>query len=105
MPQTIRKFWGQFNGRVTFNYNWSAIDHDSVVLISASEYVVTDPISNEHKFIGSASITVENIAPHGPPFDPNHGVTFVVNVDWGSPLNIVTDITLLDNKPIAIDPP
>ena len=65
MPQTIRKFWGQFKGRVTLNYNWSAIDHDSVVLISASEYVVTNPISNEHKFIGGASITVENIAPHG----------------------------------------
>jgi hypothetical protein len=46
---------------------------------------------------------VQNIAPHGPPFDPNHGVTFVVNVDWPNPLTIVTDITLLDNPPVEVD--
>jgi hypothetical protein len=50
----------------------------------------------------SSSITVANIAPHGPPYDSNHGVTFVVNVNWGSPLNIVTDITVLDSKPIEV---
>jgi hypothetical protein len=95
MPQTIRKYWGAFHGQVVLNYNWPAIDQDSVVAVTASEY------NNERvRFIGNASITVANIAPHGPPFDPNHGVTFVVNVDWGSPLNIVTDITLFENKPI-----
>jgi Papain-like cysteine protease AvrRpt2 len=95
MPQTIRKYWRAHKGTVTLNYNWPAIDQDSVVVVTASEY------NNEHvRFIGAASITVANIAPHGPPYDPNHGVTFVVNVDWGSPLNIVTDITLLDDKPI-----
>lgn len=95
MPQTIRKYWGAFRGRVALNYNWAAIEQDSVVVVTVSEY------TNEHvRFIGSASITVANIAPHGPPYDPNHGVTMVVNVDWGSPLNIVTDIALLDSKPI-----
>ena len=103
MPQTIRKFWGPFRGRVTLNYNWPAINQDSVVLISAAEYQTSTPASNEHRFIGAASITVSNIAPHGPPFDPNHGVTFVVNVDWGSPLPIVTDITVLDGPPIEVD--
>jgi hypothetical protein len=100
MPTTIRKYWGAFNGRVTLNYNWGAIDHDSVVLITASEFVAATPPSAEHRFIGAASITVENIAPHGPPYDPNHGVTFVVNVDWASPVHIVTDITVLDAKPV-----
>jgi Papain-like cysteine protease AvrRpt2 len=95
MPKTIRKYWGAHKGRVALNYNWPAIDQDSVVLITASEYA-----SNYARFIGAASITVANIAPHGPPYDSNHGVTFVVNVDWGSPLNIVTDITVLDNKPV-----
>lgn len=103
MPQTIRKFWGPLRGRATLNFNWGAINHDSVVLISAAEYVTAVPSSNEHRFIGAASITVENIAPHGPPFDPNHGVTFVVNVDWGAPLPIVTDITVLDSAPIEVD--
>ena len=50
----------------------------------------------------AANVTVANVAPHGPPFDPNHGVTFIVNVDWGSPLHIVTDITVLD-APIDIE--
>jgi hypothetical protein len=102
MPQTIRKFWRPHNGRVTLNFNWDAINHDSVVLISAAEYVTSTPPSNEHRFIGAASITVENIAPHGPPYDNNHGVTFVVNVDWGTPLPIVTDITVLD-PPSEVD--
>jgi len=95
MPQTIRKCWGPLKGRASLNYNWPAIDQDSVVVITASEY------NNQHvRFIGAAPITVANIAPHGPPYDPNHGVTFVVNIDWASPLNVVTDITLLDNKPV-----
>ncbi len=103
MPQTIRKYWAPFKGRETLNFNWPIINHDSVVLITASEYAVATPPSDEHRFIGSASITVENIAPHGPPFDPNHGVTFVVNVDWGTPLPVVTDITVLDAPPIQVD--
>ena len=87
------------------NYNWPAINSNSVVLIAASEYVVQNPPSDDYRFIGDAAITVESIAPHGPPFDPNNGVTFAVNIDWGSPLNIVTDIILLDNAPIEIDYP
>jgi hypothetical protein len=94
MVQTIRKYWGPLHGRATLNYNWGAIDHDSVVAITASEYK-----SDHSRFIGAASLTVAEIVPHGPPFDPNHGVTFVVNVNWGSPINVVTDITVFD-KPI-----
>lgn len=103
MPRTIRKYWGPLKGRATLNFNWDAINHDSVVLVTAAEYVITTPSSNEHRFIGAASITVSNIAPHGPPYDSNHGVTFVVNVDWGAPLAIVTDITVLDHAPVEVD--
>jgi hypothetical protein len=98
MPKTIRKYWGPCNGRVPLNYNWPEIDHDSVVLITASEYD-----GNRVRFIGAASFTVANICPHGPPYDPNHGVTFVVNIAWDSPINLVTDIVLLDNKPVETD--
>jgi hypothetical protein len=98
MPQTVRKFWGTFTGREQLNLNWSIIDQDSVVLITASEY----NNNNKQRFIGSASITVSNIAPHGPPYDSNHGVTFIVNVDWPSPIYIVTDIIVLDAKPIDV---
>jgi hypothetical protein len=103
MPQTIRKYWGPLQGRARLNYNWAIINQDSVVLITASEFKVQNQPSDEYRFIGDASIIVENIAPHGPPYDPNHGVTFVMNVDWTSPLDIVTDITVLDNPPIEMD--
>lgn len=103
MPQTIRKYWGPLKGRTTLNYNWPAINHDSVVLVTASQFIVQNPANDEYRVVGAASITVENIAPHGPPYDPNHGVTFVVNVDSGSPVDVVTDITVLDNPPIEVD--
>ena len=94
MPKTIRKYWGALHGRVTLNYNWPEIEEDSVVLVTASEYN-----AGRVRFIGAASITVANVAPHGPPHDSNHGVTFVLDVAWDSPINIVTDLVLLDDKP------
>jgi hypothetical protein len=77
MPKTIRKYWGAFHGRDTFNYNWPIIDQDSTVIVTASEYN-----AEKVRFLGAASITVSNVVPHGPPYDPNHGVTFVVNADF-----------------------
>lgn len=104
MPQTVRKYWDPKNGRVTLNFNWDAIQANSVVLVTASEYMAGRPgevfqDQDNQRFIGAANITVANIAPHGPPWDPNQGVTFVVNVDWDEPLHIVTDITVLDDLP------
>ena len=97
MPLTIRKYWGKCQGRATLNFNWDIIDHDSTVIVTASEYA-----DNKVRFIGAASISADNVCPHGPPYEPNHGVTFVVNVSWDSPLNVVTDITVLDAKPIEV---
>jgi hypothetical protein len=104
MPTTIRKFWpNPFTGRESLNFNWPAINSDSVVLVTASEYVPQPnppQAANLQRFIGDATISVDNIAPHGPPFDANHGVTFVVNVNFSRPLFVVTDITLFDSPPI-----
>jgi hypothetical protein len=47
-------------------------------------------------------VTVSNVTPHGPPFDPNHGVTFVVEVGWSAPLTICTDISVINNAPDAV---
>jgi hypothetical protein len=106
MPQTIRSFLSSpFNGRRVQNFNWNAIDSNSVVLITASEYVPLanpPPGANLQRFVGDANIWVSNIAPHGPPFDDNHGVTFVINVDFSRPLFVVFDITVLDAKPIEV---
>lgn len=103
MPQSVRQYWWNKSGRCQLNFNWDAIDNDSVVLVQASEYTPdgNDP-THSPRFVGAANITVANVAPHGPPYDVNHGVTFVVNVDWGAPLHIVTDITVLD-APVDIE--
>jgi hypothetical protein len=99
--QTCRQYWWGLQGRNELNFNWDAIDHDSVVLISASEYGPDDgDPPHSPRFVGDATIRVRNVSPHGPPFDPNHGVTFVVTVDWDEPLHVVTDISVLDDKPI-----
>jgi hypothetical protein len=104
MAQTIRKYWGPLQpGRNSLNYNWAAINQDSVVLVSASEFSIQNPPSDEYRFLGDASVTVENIVPHGPPYDPNHGVTFIVIVTWGSAINVVTDITVLASPPVEVD--
>jgi len=69
-----------------------------------SQYELAGPDPTHFpRFVGNANVTVNNISPHGPPDDPNHGVTFVVTVDWRSPLNIVTDITVLDQAPVDIE--
>ncbi|WP_131792644.1 hypothetical protein, partial [Candidatus Protofrankia datiscae] len=110
MPQHIRKYWGKRHGRQQLNFNWGAINANSIVHVAASEYLpVTDPDAhggfvdqNHQRFIGAANVTVSNIAPHGAPWDPNNGVTFVVNVDWPSPIYIVTDITVFDEGPAEI---
>ncbi|MGW1008404.1 hypothetical protein [Streptomyces sp. NPDC002520] len=97
MPKTYRFYYGPHKGRLAYNYNSWDIDHDSVVLVTASE-CTADGV----RFVGAADISVENISPHGPPFDSNHGVTFMINVDWRDPLPVVADITIFDHKPVQV---
>ena len=95
--RSVREYWTARNGRNVLNFNWDAINHDSTVHVTAAEYSL-DPgtPTSSPRFVGAANVTVRNISPHGPPFDPNHGVTFVVTVDWPDPINIVTDIILVE---------
>jgi hypothetical protein len=110
MPQHVRKYYGPLKGRVTCNLNWGAINVNSIVHITACEYIPeTDPDAhggftdgNHQRFVGAANVWVSNIAPHGSPWDPNQGVTFVINVDWPDPIHIVADITVFDEGPIEI---
>jgi hypothetical protein len=105
IPESVRVFWRMNPGRNVVNLNWAAVSADSVVMVSASEYNASSqklPDASHQRFVGAADIKVANVTPHGPPFDPNQGVTFVVEVGWGSPLNICTDIALVGNKPDAV---
>jgi hypothetical protein len=105
MPQSVRVFWEMTPGRNVKNFNWNAIDADSIVHISASEYTPNSqqlPDRTDQRFIGEATVTVSNVTPHGPPFDANRGVTYVVDVGWESNLFICTDITVMDNPPVDV---
>jgi hypothetical protein len=105
VPVSARVFWQMNPGRNVVNLNWDAISADSVVIVSASEYAASSqklPDGSHQRFIGAADVTVSNVTPHGPPFDPNHGVTFVVEVGWNAPLTICTDIAVVNNAPDAV---
>lgn len=105
VPVSARIFWQMNPGRNVVNVNWDAISADSVVMVSASEYTADSqqlPDGSDQRFVGAADVTVANVTPHGPPFDPNHGVTFVVEVGWGSPLTICTDIAVISNAPDVV---
>jgi hypothetical protein len=100
MARTIRVWWpSQSTGWL--NFNWTGvINASSVVHISACEAVavpqslgaVQDVVA-ESRFRGAAVIGVRNVHPHN---DGGGGVEFVLEVNWGSPLNVVTDITVED---------
>lgn len=101
-PVSIRIFWRMNPGRNVVNLNWPALSADSIVSVQASEYAAGSqklPDGTEQRFIGAADVTVESVTPHGPPYDTNRGVTFVVNVTWSGQLNVCTDVTLLNNAP------
>jgi hypothetical protein len=105
VPMSARIFWQMNPGRNVVNLNWGAINADSVVMISASEYNSNSqqlPNMTDQRFVGAASIRVANVTPHGAPFDPNQGVTYVVEVDWSAPLNICTDISVIQNSPDVV---
>ena len=65
MTQTVRQYWRNLQGRVVLNFNWGAIDHDSTVVITASEYSldIAKPTASP-RFVGAANVTVHNISPH-----------------------------------------
>lgn len=100
---TARLYWGPRQGVVSFNTNWSIINWDSVVIVTAASYVQQDPPTDDYRVTGP--ITVSSVAPHGPPFDPNNGVSYTINVNSSSPIPIVVDIIVLSNPPVAINYP
>ena len=47
------------------------------------------------RFVGSADVFVKNVSPQ------EGFVEFVLSVDWSSPLNVVTDITISEPPPAS----
>jgi len=93
MAQVFRVYWGQHNGPLNATLNFDGINDQSVVLASVSEGDSGNSTASPARFIGAANMHVDNIAP----FDG--GVTMRINIDWDSPLNVWTDIAILDEFP------
>jgi hypothetical protein len=100
--QTIRVFWRSVRTG-WFNFNWDGvITVQSVVHISACEAFFPEGSISGAEGVqrqrGDAGIWVKNVRPHGPNPGDNitGGVEFFVQIDWDTPLDIATDISVLD---------
>jgi hypothetical protein len=95
MARTIRVYWP--NARSGWrNFNWQGVIHrNSVVHISVCEGTLAKVLGTEldhiDRFRGEATMFAKNAHPHD---EGGGGVEFYLQIDWGSPLNVVTDITV-----------
>src|SRR4051812_30763487 len=90
MARSIRVLYRGVKGRVRRNFNWSPINKNSAVVITAAEWGGSRPL------LGEASVYVTNVGPHDP--EPGSGgVEFHLHVDWGSPLDVIVTISVLEN--------
>jgi hypothetical protein len=100
MSRTVRVLWRDTTSGWK-NFNWGGvIDQKSVIHISASEGTVNEqslfgPLNAIGKHRGDATIYVKNIRPHADQ-GGGGGVEFYLQVDCNAPLDVVTDITVVD---------
>ncbi len=81
-----------------FNFSWDIIHHQSSVVITASEGrepsengQVLGTSQSPERFIGGAQFRVHTVAPYA------GGVTFRIEIDWSSLLNLWVCITVFDD--------
>ena len=83
--------------------DWPLITPNSVVLVSASEckpYDYTVPSFTSRipqRYVGDAPIVVKNVAPQ------DGRVEIVIEVRWRDPLNVVTDIVVIDAPEVVVE--
>lgn len=77
--------WSPGNGTHNLQIAWNVIGIDSTVVITASEID-----GNGNRFVGGAPFQVSSIAPG------NGVVTFRINIGWGSPLPMRTDVLVFN---------
>jgi len=93
VAKVVRWRLGNFKGKGEFTLNDGDIKNQSVVLVSVSEGLGRSVFALPGRWVGSASIRVENIAPF------EGGVVFRVVVDWDQPLTVWADIFVADEIP------
>ena len=111
MSQSVRWVVRNVQGRVRADFTWNIIDVRSVVHISAgqvnygaSQIQTSPPYQNFSYVLGDADVWVSNISPHRNSYNPNKpaGVSFILHVNWPSPLDVAIDITVEDRLPVEI---
>lgn len=90
MPIHAFFFWSFHQGETTFNLAWDQIQHNSIVVITASEGQPPISTAQPQLFVGDSRFTVNNIAPQ------DGHVTFRVTIEWDQPLNLWTTLTVFD---------
>ncbi|MEZ4517980.1 MAG: hypothetical protein R3C44_14565 [Chloroflexota bacterium] len=101
MIQTARVYWPQIKGRVTLNYSWpGVISKSSVIHIAASEAgswaQQPNGTATATRVAAAADVFVMAVAPK-----PDR-VEFVLKVDWKGPLDVITDITVMDPPTVYV---
>jgi len=103
----------QIHGRVPATFFWpGVISARSVINVTAgevsfggSEVNRTGPGQNFFYHLGDADIWVSNICPRRNDFNrvasPGE-VSFILHVDWSSPLDVAVTITVDDDLPVEI---
>ncbi len=98
MARSNRYLYRGVQGRVRENVNWSPINKNSAVVITAAEYALDGGIAGTagRPRLGEANVYVTNIGPHNPE-GGDGGVEFHLHVDWSSPLDVIVTITVLED--------
>lgn len=102
MARSIRILYRGQKGRLRKNFNWPPIKLDSAVIITAAEFTPQfgglggGPKTLGRPHLGDANVYVTNVGPHGSGGEAG-GVEFHLHVDFGSPLDVVVTITVLDD--------
>jgi hypothetical protein len=93
MAKVRRIYWGRHRGAIHCTFTSSAIDNQSVVIVTASEGDEGNTTETPQRFVGDAPIWVENIAPR------DGEVQFRLYIRWDRPLPVWTDIFIADEFP------
>ena len=99
MARTIRVLYRGIQGRARMNFNWSPINLDSTVIITAAEFTFSGgtfggPKTLGRPTLGEANVYVTNVGPHGVAGGEAGGVEFLLHVEFDQPLDVVVTITV-----------
>ena len=105
MARSIRVLYRGQRGRgIRKNFNFSPINVDSAVTITAAQFSFVagglggGPKTLGRPHLGVANVFVTNVGPHGVAGAEAGGVEFLLHVDFDQPLDVILTITVEDNK-------